>query len=164
MRYHFCDNGGINWVWILCYEEVPDGVRLVFHERWHNGDDWPKWVEHAYLRAERECQVKEGPGRVAVALLFDKFEERSDANGFFKFLGRREMPIVNPAYVFDFDLMLRGLEEVRDYMSSPEFGAEILYDAVCHLQRLSGELSDADVAACDLMGKIMFEELEKEIA
>ena len=120
MKYHFCNLGGINWSWLLCYEEVEGGARIVFYDRWHNYGDRmaPLWVEKCMeLGASKDwreggCQIIEGEGRVAVALRFAKYEEveKKDRGSsycsiggkYFKQVGYVDLKVVNPLYVFDY--------------------------------------------------------------
>jgi hypothetical protein len=166
-RYKFVNCGGINWTWLLCYEEVQGGARIVFYDRWHNGEIWPDWVDQCYEMARGSCTIKEAEGRKAVALLFPIYEARESYPGskhtLNYFVRNRELSIVNQGYIFAYG-MQGGLEEVRKYLSSSEFGCDLLCEAVFHLQRLElpPELpDDGDWAAIQLLG-LKFEEVRKE--
>ena len=115
--YQFADLGGINWCWLMCYEEVTGGARLVFKQRWHRYNyTWPEWVIQARKQAElssRRCyNIVEAADRVVTAIEFWE----PDPEGGVNYLTRR-LPVVNSRdtseYISDVDL-----QEVAAYFES----------------------------------------------
>lgn len=159
MRLKFVNNGGINWTWLLCYEEVKDGVRVLFNDRWHNSEVWPDWVNLAVELAQERwsCEMGESDGRVLTRLEFAEYAFVPSSRGgvTYKFKGKRVVAVTNPQYVFDYRVGLAGGFEAKAYLEGPEFARDILYDAVGHLGDLfnKNEFTDGDQLACDLMGE-----------
>ena len=138
MKYVFQNDGGINWSWLLCYQHVEGGVRIVFYDRWHHFDHnrAPAWVERCMaIGSERKmlaedgtsttAQIIETEGRVAVALRFAKYVEigpndhpwhlRVDGKCY-RYVGSVDVQIVNSAYVFSY----HDLDEVKAWIEGGE--------------------------------------------
>ena len=80
---------GINWVWFMSgeFDDENMTVTVLFHDRWHKGDQWPKALEENMKRVTfRFIESDQPKQRTAVALQ----------------VGDKKYTILNPANVFSY--------------------------------------------------------------
>lgn len=115
-KYKFINEGGINWEWLLCYEEVEGGVRIVFHERWHRFSELhsrPDWVQHCFsLAQDVECSRKEGPQRVMTHLVFYDYDVKNE-RGYNVYTNRRSREVAIIPQTSFYANYAAGLLEVK---------------------------------------------------
>ena len=139
MKYVFQNDGGINWSWLLCYQHVEGGVRIVFYDRWHHFDHnmAPAWIARCMaIGSEKQMLAEDGTSttaqiiesgteRTAVSLRFTRYEEigpkdhpwHLGVNGKrYRNIGSVDVPIVNSAYVFSY----HDLDEVKAWIEGGE--------------------------------------------